>query len=285
MKFIKKVLITLPIFFLLFFFLMLAYIIAISIGGIISPDVSGPVYLLVKRFYPLLAAMILLLWAKKKSPGIYKRIHSALSLTTVNGKKFIIFLGISLAILYTSFLVSMLLGYSKFKHFGNTIYSSHSIIEYYLLVWLLGNLCVAIGEEIIFRGFLINYITVISRSWIISLLIVSLVFSTHYYPDLLNNLIAFIAGLATGYAYLKFESLYPSIGIHLAFNIFNATIASEASHGPQLPYLMKFDYPMITSGFGAYVDLFIIIGMAMILVILYLSEKRIFKKNFFKIKV
>jgi len=282
--FIKIIFQSIAIFLLLLIFLFFIDAVFVMLGMIISGNPASPVKFFIERFYPLIAAIILMLWSKRKRPGIYKSINSALSLNKVSRKKFFTYFGTSLAILFSSFLLSVLMGYSIFKHLGNTIYSNSTIIEFYISVWLCGNVLVAIGEEIIFRGFLINYITGISKSRLYSLLFVSLVFSTHHYPDFLNYAIAFLAGLATGYAYLKYKSLYPSIGIHLAYNIFNATIASESTNGPQLPYLIKFKYLRIAEGIGDYAELFIILGMLMILTFLYLYNNGAFKNQYFLLR-
>lgn len=239
---------------------------------VITQSTSSPEQLFIERLYPLLAAAVLIAWTRKKRKGIYNRIIDATKYSKNNILNFAKYALLSAFILYTAFIISIWGGYSKFVHSGLVDFSQYAILKQYILVWLIGNLFVVIGEEIIFRGFLLNYIIGISRSQIFGLFFTSFVFSLHYYPDFLNNVIAFLAGLSTAYAYLKFRTLYIPMGIHFAYNVFNASIASESSRGPQLPYLVKMDYSMIREGLGAWVDLFIIAGFVVIILALLLTN-------------
>ncbi|MFH5882940.1 CPBP family intramembrane glutamic endopeptidase [Halalkalibaculum sp. DA3122] len=239
------------------------------VGLSLTQNKFSPEQLFIERLYPIFLAVILLFWTKKTRHGIYKRITEAIKLNKQNLKSFIKYILISFFILYSIFYLSILFGYANFISYGFYNFEIYNIAKIYILVGLLGNLFVAIGEEIVFRGFLFNYIKGISRSEYFSLLFTSLVFSFHIYPDFLNNIIVFLGGLAMGYSYIKFKNLYIAIGIHFAYGFFNLSIASEFSGGQEFPYLMKFDYPMIADGVGAWVDLFIIVGMLAILVFLF----------------
>jgi len=256
---------------LLLFLLVIQGFIAL-IAFVFTKNINSANQLFLEHLSPIFASSIIIFWAKKRNPGIFNRILNSINFDKKNIKLFIIYTLLSLFILYLSFSISILLGYSNFVYFGYNKFPVYKIFYKFFLVGLLSNLFVATGEEIIFRGFLLNYIIGISRNKLFGLLFTSFIFSLHHYPDLLNNVIAFLGGLAMGYAYLKFETLYIPIGIHFAYNIFNASIASETLNGPQLPYLVKINYPMILNGFGAWVDLFIIASFLILLTILWIKK-------------
>lgn len=239
------------------------------IGFSLTQNPANPTQLFLERISPVIVAVLLILWAKKYKQKLYKRLLKTIQV----GKETIQILSktifMVLGVLYLLFGFSELLNYSTFIHLGIVEYSSVTIIKQALLVGILGNIFVAIGEEIIFRGFLLNYFHSISKSKIFALLFTSILFSLHPYHDFLNYVIAFITGLILGYSYLKFKTLSIPVAIHFAYNIFNFTIASKPSYGPQLPYIIKFDFTLIKSGFGAWVDLFIIIGLLLIFLILW----------------
>lgn len=242
------------------------------IGIAVSQDPASAEQLFFERFYPITAACILVLWAKKKKEKLYSEILQAVNFRKKNIYSLFKVGGITLTILYFLFGVSGLLGQYEFIHFGVKEYSFFTIVKQTLLVGIIGNVLVAVGEEIIFRGFLLNYIINISKSKLFGLIFTSFVFSLHPYTDFLNYVIAFVAGLIMGYAYLKFKSLYIPVGIHFAYNLFNFTVASAPGRGPQLPYLVKFDYLRILDGFGAWIDLSIILGLLLIFFFLWVEK-------------
>lgn len=266
---------------LIFLAVLFVVVIVQSSMGLIGVTLTGnptsSVNLFLERSSMIIVAALLTIWAEKKREKLYNIILRAIPIEKdklfVLGKTILLVLGI----LYAVFIASGLLDQYEFVHSGTEEYPVIIILNQLILVGILGNILVAIGEEIIFRGFLLNYIANISSSKLFALLFTSFVFSLHPYQDFLNYAIAFAAGFIMGYAYLKFKTLYIPIGIHFAYNFFNFTIASAPGRGPQLPYLVKFDYLMIQDGFGAWIDLSIIFGFLLILLILW--QKPSFKKN------
>lgn len=273
MQIIKIFLQSLFIFLVVLLVMILVQACFALIGFSLTQDPSSSIQLLIEGISPVIAAFLLLVWGREYKSKLYNTLINALKIEQNTFRLVTITILVVLVILYLLFGLSGLLNLTKFIHFGNVEYSTTTIIKQTLLVGILGNIFIAIGEEIIFRGFLLNYIYDISKSKLFALLFTAIVFSLHPYHDLLNYVIAFLAGLILGYSYFKFKTLYVPMVIHFAYNIFNFSIASHPGHGPQLPYLIKFDYSMIKNGLGAWVDLFIIAGFVIIfLFLLYMPS-------------
>lgn len=260
------------LFLTLVLFMLFIHLTLMGIALVIFRDPSSIEQIFLERFYPLTAATIIIFWTRKKRKKIFNKIRDALKFNKGNIRYFLKYTALSLVVFISLFCIAGFFGYQRFIHFGTMQYSELDILKRYILIGFAGNFFVAIGEEIIFRGFLQNSLIELSKSKWFGLLFTSFVFALHLYPDFLNNVIAFFGGLAMGFAYLKLKTLYIPIAIHMSYNIFNGLIASESSRGPQIPYLIKFEYPMIVEGFGAWIDLFILLGFIVILVYLVLIK-------------
>lgn len=256
-------------------FLVFSVVIVIVQGGwtllgfILTQDPASAEQLFLERMYPITAAIIFIFWAKEKYYELYAEILSGIKLTKQQVFIFAKITVLSLTLLYGTFLISGLFQQYEFIHFGTEEFPFLTILKQFLLVGFIGNLIAVIGEEIMFRGFFMSYIIKMSKNKLFGLIFSSFVFCLHPYLDFLNFVIAFCAGIVIGYAYLKFKTLYIPIGIHFAYNLFNFTIASEPGRGPQLPYIIKFEYSMIFERLGAWVDLFIILGFLLIFIVLW----------------
>ena len=88
-----------------------------------------------------------------------------------------------------------------------------------------------IAEEIIFRGVTMNLAKKAGASFIVANLIQAVLFGV-YHVNLVQGTYAAIVGLVLGYAAHKYGSLYPTVLLHLAYNL-AATLLSAA--GEYLP--------------------------------------------------
>ncbi len=85
---------------------------------------------------------------------------------------------------------------------------------------VLGSLIMLIGEEIIYRGFLLNIIIKKSGNLLVGLLISSFVFAIgHFqYESLIDFILAFWGGIIIGVLYINLDSIYPAIFFHFGWN-------------------------------------------------------------------
>ena len=88
-----------------------------------------------------------------------------------------------------------------------------------------------IVEEIIFRGVTMNLAKKAGASFVVANIIQAVMFGV-YHMNLVQGIYAGVLGLVLGYAAQKYGSLYPSILLHLAYNL-SATLISAA--GEYLP--------------------------------------------------
>ncbi len=88
-----------------------------------------------------------------------------------------------------------------------------------------------IVEEIIFRGVTMNLAKKAGASFVVANLIQAVLFGV-YHANLVQGTYAGIVGLVMGYAAHKYGSLYPSVLLHLVYNL-AATLLSAA--GEYLP--------------------------------------------------
>ncbi len=250
----------------------------ILIGGIIAipafvftKSQTSPVFQFFDRFSLFLAGIAIIIFMKRK----YKYIYPFFIETILPRKNKIKWFYIAIVISLFSFsiitLISAISGAFYFESMGTKLYSVNSIINQIIWVWLFGNLFAVIGEEILFRGFLLNYVYSKTDNSMLSIIITSFIFAVGHlmYIDFLNYVIAFVGSIAMCYGYLKYKSIYLAIGIHYSYNIFNDLLASSPGRGPLIPYLFKLKFPVIENGLGGWIDLLIITSFALIIFILY----------------
>lgn len=167
----------------------------------------------------------------------------------------------------------------KFMDFGSTIIRKEQILESAILVALISNLLICVLEELLFRGFLLNYLNQFFKShW--SILISALFFSVGHvnYSSIISFIIAFVGGIVIGFLYQKSKSLYAAIGLHFAYNLYNYTFTSALTSENELiarPFV--FSYNQFYNFSFDTIDIFVVFAfLSMFLFLYYLFVRPIY---------
>lgn len=116
---------------------------------------------------------------------------------------------------------------------------------------------VAIGEEVLFRGFILNNLMK-SYNKYVALIVSSLFFSLlhlgNHFISVLNLFDLFIAGILLGVTYIYTKRLWFPIALHFSWNFFQGTIFGFNVSGNDHYSLINISYPSPTiwngGGFG-----------------------------------
>lgn len=86
-----------------------------------------------------------------------------------------------------------------------------------IVLWFLPSV---IGEEIIYRGFMLGRLTVVAKGGVVGPIAVSTVLfvASHHAPGIIPNLQLFIGGVADAIVYLRTRNLVYPIATHLTYN-------------------------------------------------------------------
>ncbi len=164
----------------------------------------------------LISSLVIILILKKFD----KETFSKFLKSTLKLRKKVIASGIIFITVFFSYYLIIIL-YSLLNKLDLTFQTfSWGDIGNFLMISLLGSLIMVIGEELIYRGFLLNIIVKKSGSLLTGLLISSLVFAIgHFqYDNIFDFILAFWGGIIIGFLYFNFDSIYAAILFHFGWN-------------------------------------------------------------------
>lgn len=129
-------------------------------------------------------------------------------------------------------LTIMFLGYSLLIYFEEITFISVNFDSKELIKSILLFTIVAIGEEILFRGYILknlmssfnNFLALISSS-----ILFSLIHAFNPNIDLLSLFTIFLAGITLGLSYIYTKNLWFPIALHLSWNLFQALLGFNVS--------------------------------------------------------
>jgi len=254
-------------------FMMFGSLISIFVGVMIFGQLNIELENFFKGVGLLVGGLLIIFYLRRKQKKIYNSFIKAVKFDSKELKLFLVITNFTLLFLYLTFAIAGIFDFYTFVHFGTNVFEINQIVKHTMFFGMATFVLGPIGEEILFRGYLLNYLNIFVNKRFNAILISSALFAIGHlhYQDYLNFVIAFSSGIVMGYGYLKFNSILIPIAVHSSYNIFNFTIASDPGRGPQVPYLVKFDYVRIADKIGAWVDLFIIVGF--IFTFIYLFKK------------
>jgi membrane protease YdiL (CAAX protease family) len=147
-----------------------------------------------------------------------------------------IFLGITIGF------VMMALGFYILKYFGQIEIESIQIDYLKLFIGILLFIVVAINEELILRGYMLNnFMDSMPRYW--ALLVSSLIFASLHLGNANIDAIGFgniiLAGFLLGISYTYTKSLWFPIALHFSWNFFQGSIFGYAVSGNETYSLIK----------------------------------------------
>ena len=152
---------------------------------------------------------------------------------------------------------------------------------------LLAGVTVAIGEEIVYRGFLFNAIYHKIKKRTMAIIVTSFFFSiSHfYYNSVLDFIIAFWCGIILCVLYIKYKSLYPSIFFHFGWNfsyIFFSLIRNHSTveNNP----LISLEFSGFLDQYPEIIELLILLIMSFFLVIFLRKEVISYLKKIRKVQ-
>lgn len=214
----------------------------------------------------LLTACSILLFIYIDNRGLFYTLQRENSLKGFPIKQFIVVF-ICVAVVLSG---ALLIGF----YFHAFEFKIHNAVKFgFILILanaLLSNLFVSIGEEVVYRGFLFNYLTKYLSGYKPALVISSLIFSLLHlhYQGILPFVCAFIVGLVIGYSYYRSRSLYIPIAIHFSWNFVLSVFTVEEVNSPLkgIAYAININQ---AGRIGTMVDVFEVIAISIILFILY----------------
>lgn len=255
-------------------FMMIGTIISLFVGTMVIGHLNSEMEKILNGFGLLTGGMLIIYYLRGNQKKIYNAFIETLKFDLKELKLFSVTTNYTLFFLYTTFAIAGVFDLYRFIHFGTNEFDINQIVKHTMFFGMATFVLGPIGEEILFRGYLLNYLNTFVKKRINAILITSALFTIGHlhYQDYLNFIIVFSSGIVMGYGYLKFKSISVPIAVHSSYNIFNFTIASDPGRGPQMPYLVKFDYATIADKIGAWVDLFIILGILFTFIYLYKKD-------------
>ncbi len=200
---------------------------------------------------------------------IYKR-SSRLNMSSLNG-----FL-IGFLVIFISFLFVIVISYfCNFISFDLIKITEQkkgvtALLEKTIFVYVLTNLIIVIAEEITFRGFLYNVLTYKFKNRLISIFLVSIVFSlSHFhYTNAYDYIIAFICGIATCYSYYKTKSIFVPIGFHFGYNLLYGLISIEKVIPELINPLLILNFSSAIGGHSGYFEIGImVLGLVVFIIV------------------
>mgnify|MGYP006289167037 CR=1 FL=1 len=191
-------------------------------------------------------------------------------------KKLLIGLFLGLFLISLNVLILRLTGHLEFE---TELFNPN--ISSFLLFGLLQFLIVGIGEEVLFRGYIISTLQQMNKPWL-SIILSSLIFTIPHSGNAGGKLIPlvnlFLAGVLLAYIYIKTKNLYTVIGFHITWNYFQGYIYGANVSGIKVEdaaYTIKLKDQLLSGGNfglegGLVNTIVIILG---ILVIYWLYER------------
>lgn len=161
-----------------------------------------------------------------------------------------------------------------------TVYFTKGELSIFLLIYIIGNIILAFGEELIFRGyFLIN----IKNNKVYWIVISSLLFALSHEFELVNFIDQFIFGLVLGLIIVKRKNIILSTFLHATNNLFLINIfGTKGEDYYSLLYLKENPYVhVLIFDNGLFMILLRIILLLIIVFILFSNKKIIQKWNIY----
>lgn len=200
-------------------------------------------------------------------------------------------LGISLAALFIVFLTYLFWIYllSDSGLISIKIHPDFWATTNFMVKSLLAGITVAIGEEIVHRGFLFNAIYHKTKNKSVAIIISSIFFCLghFYYDSVIDFIVAFGAGVLLCILYIKYKSIYPPIFFHFSWN-FSYVFFSLIRNLPRVE-----NNPLFSTTFLGLLDdtpeffsLIILITLSSILLFIHFTEKlfKYFKKPIYSLQ-
>ncbi len=162
---------------------------------------------------------------------------------------------------------------------GVSIFDYSYILIDFVLVGLISNLIVSYTEEILFRFFLIEYIDLHIKNKYLPVIISSLIFAIGHvqYSNIINTFIAFVGALVMGNLYRLTRSIYPGLGIHFGYNLYNYCFTSASNNKVGFAYRpFIWSYP---EDITFTIDTFILLSFILMFVIVMAYAKKISRYN------
>lgn len=226
--------------------IVLALIAIYFFGGIwvllvdlILKSENKPIDLLFKSFGIVFAAFLILIYIKIDNKDIFKLLKPNCQLGKINLRLFIIGYLITAFAIIIALIIGYILNIVEFKSFSWASHPLKIIVQSIIFFGFFNNLFITIGEEFIFRGFVLSYFYNILGKKSTAIILSASVFSiSHFnYSYFFEFQTAFLGGLILGYAYIIKGSLLFTIGIHLSWN-FTIFLTSLEPFPTDLPSLI-----------------------------------------------
>lgn len=179
----------------------------------------------IERSSYLITFVIAILITRKKRYLIFDSKRTCLQKIYISTEVFIV-VGLSVIL---AFFVPFALGHATINMQSNLLVDFNSTINQIIIVGVLNNLMISLGEEIVYRGLIFSYLLKKTQQLHTSVVISSLVFSVLHinYSEPVSFLLAFIGGGIFAYAFYYSKTLLIPVVMHFSYNFFMELFASE----------------------------------------------------------
>lgn len=263
--------------------LLLPYFVLYLIGGLLSLPIvlfktSETFDVLYKDFVYVLLFFISIFIFKNKFYFIYQRLLTQLRRSLFKNLCYaclLFLLCITIGVCFTFFLDG-----AELIDYGANYINGTTIISNFFIVGIFSNLLISFLEELLFRGFLINYIRTFVKSIYIPILVSALIFSFgHTYSDNIAFFIALVGGIVLAYGYLTTNSISFCVGIHFAYNLYNYTFTSALLDNNKYiprPFIIRYS-KFYTTNIDT-IDISILLAFGIMLFFLYYLHSKLSRR-------
>lgn len=197
----------------------------VSHNAILAGYNSIVIYVLILS--QIIAFIVFGIWYSQQNRG--RKIRSLTQAVHVKTLESIVFLGIGLQLLTNLFMQAVyLLAPAALEQYSRLV-ETVGIGQTNMTSLLATVILAPVVEEIMFRGVTMRLARKAGAGFIIANLIQAVAFGI-YHLNWIQGVYAMFLGLVLGYMAYRYDSIYPSILLHLAYN-FSATLVGAAAEG------------------------------------------------------
>ena len=197
----------------------------VSHNAILAGYNSIVIYVLILS--QIIAFIVFGIWYSQQNRG--REIRSLTQAVHVKTLESIVFLGIGLQLLTNLFMQAVyLLAPAALEQYSRLV-ETVGIGQTNMTSLLATVILAPVVEEIMFRGVTMRLARKAGAGFIIANLIQAVAFGI-YHLNWIQGVYAMFLGLVLGYMAYRYDSIYPSILLHLAYN-FSATLVGAAAEG------------------------------------------------------
>lgn len=197
----------------------------VSHNAILAGYNSIVIYVLILS--QIIAFIVFGIWYSQQNRG--REIRSLTQAVHVTTLKSIVFLGIGFQLLTNLFMQAVyLLAPAALEQYSRLV-ETVGIGQTNMTSLLATVILAPVVEEIMFRGVTMRLARKAGAGFIIANLIQAVAFGI-YHLNWIQGVYAMFLGLVLGYMAYRYDSIYPSILLHLAYN-FSATLVGAAAEG------------------------------------------------------